>query len=39
MSSHRRRPRRSGLPWWAWWQTWCLGGALLALVLVLLYPL
>lgn len=39
MNSHRRRLRRRGLPWWAWWQTWLLGCALAALALVLLRPL
>ncbi|MGY3676752.1 hypothetical protein ACVWXU_000375 [Streptomyces sp. TE33382] len=38
MTRHRHGPRRGGPLWWAWWQTWCLGGALLALVLVLLHP-
>lgn len=36
MTGHRSRPRRSGPPWWAWWQTWFLGGALAVLALVVL---
>lgn len=35
----RRRLRRRPLPWWAWWQTWLLGGALVALALVVVRPL
>jgi len=39
MSPPRRARRRRALPWWAWWQTWLLGGALAALAPVLLRPL
>lgn len=39
MTGHHRKPRRSGPPWWAWWQTWYLCGALVALVLITLRPL
>ncbi|MFF6794340.1 hypothetical protein ACFY9C_35320 [Streptomyces filamentosus] len=43
MTGRRRRARTCGRgrssPWWAWWQTWALAGALAALVLVAVRPL